>query len=251
MSGHSKWSTIKRKKGALDAKRGKIFSRIAKEISIAARAGGGSPEMNPRLRTVLNAARAQNMPKDNIERAIQKGTGELPGTTYEELRYEGYGPGGVALIVDLITDNKNRSVAELRHVLSNNGGSMAENGAVTWNFDQKGSITVRRNGLSDEELFEKAIECGAEDVDTDNDEVCVITTAASDLHVVSQALEEAGLTAEEAKLTMLPKTTVQVSGKDAAAVLRLMEALEDDDDVQDVFSNFDISDEEMASLVES
>ena len=250
MSGHSKWSTIKRKKGAADAKRGKVFSRLAKEISVAAKIGGGDPDMNPRLRTVLLAARSQNMPKDNIERAVKKGTGELPGVSYEEIRYEGYGPGGVAIIIDLLTDNKNRIVAEIRHILSKHNGSMAENGAVVWNFEPKGTITLQKGSLSDDELFEKAIEAGADDVDTEGD-VCIITTEPGQLHAVSQALEEQGLSADEAELTMVPKTTVQVTGKEAASVLRLMEALEDNDDVQNVFSNFDIPEDEMAALMEA
>jgi YebC/PmpR family DNA-binding regulatory protein len=250
MSGHSKWSTIKRKKGALDAKRGKIFSRLAKEISVSARIGGGDASMNPRLRTVLLAARAQNMPKDNIDRAIKKGTGELPGSMYEEIRYEGYAPAGVAVIIDLLTDNKNRSVAELRHILSKNNGSLAENGAVTWNFEQKGSVTIPKGGLSDDEWFEKAIEAGAEDVDTEGEDVVVITTEPTELHAVAQALSDMGFAPEETELTMQPKTTVPVSGKDAAGVLRLIEALEDNEDVQNVFANFDISDEEMDAIME-
>ncbi len=246
MSGHSKWSTIKRKKGAADAKRGKIFSRLAKEITIAAKIGGGDPDANPRLRTALLSARAQNVPKDNVDRAIKRGTGELPGVTYEEIRYEGYGPGGVALIMDVLTDNKNRIVGELRHVLSKNNGSMAENGAVTWNFDQKGQILVLCGDLSEDELFDKAIEAGADDVEP-ADESAVIYTEPTDLQTVSDALEAAGLTVEEAKLVMVPKTTTTLEGKEAQAVLRLLEALEELDDVQDLFSNFDISEEEMAA----
>lgn len=251
MSGHSKWSTIKRKKGAADAKRGKIFSRLAKEIAVAAREGGGDAEMNPRLRTVLLAAKAQNMPKDNVERAIQKGTGGGDGTSYEEVRYECYAPGGVALIVDVLTDNKNRTVAEIRHLLSRHNGSMATNGAVVWNFDERGSITVPKNGMDEEELLEKAIEAGADDVDPSGEEVCVITTAPQELHAVAQALTDAGLTTESAELTMVPKTTVQITGKTADSVLKLMEALEEHDDVQNVFANFDIPDEEMAALMEA
>lgn len=249
MSGHSKWSTIKRKKGALDAKRGKIFSRLAKEISVAAKAGGGDPDANPRLRTVLLTARAQNMPKDNIDRAIKKGTGELPGVTYDEIRYEGYAPGGVALIVDVLTDNKNRTVSEIRHLLSKNGGSMAESGAVTWNFEQKGLITVQKGNLDDDAMFDKAVEAGAEDVDSTGD-VFEIKTDPSELHTVSEALTEMGLQTESVELTMLPKTTVKVEGKAVASVLKLMEAIEDHDDVQNVFANFDISEEEMAAALE-
>lgn len=250
MSGHSKWSTIKRKKGAADAKRGKIFSRLAKEIAIAAKMGGGDADMNPRLRSALNSARAQNMPKDNIDRAIKKGTGELPGTTYDEVRYEGYGPGGVALIIDVLTDNKNRTVAEIRHLLSKSNGSLGETNAVAWNFDQKGSIVLQTGGLSEDEVFEKAVEAGAEDVEV-TDDVASVTTDPQELHTVSQAIEAMGMAVEEAKLTMVPKTTLEVTGKEAQQVLRLMEALEDHDDVQDVFSNFDIPEEEMAALMDA
>ncbi|MGI6459315.1 MAG: YebC/PmpR family DNA-binding transcriptional regulator [Candidatus Hydrogenedentales bacterium] len=250
MSGHSKWSTIKRKKGALDAKRGKIFSRLAKEISMAAKTGGGDPDMNPRLRTVLLAARAENMPKDNIDRAIKKGTGELPGVSYEEVRYEGYGPSGVALILDVLTDNKNRTVSEIRHLLTRYGGSMAENGAVVWNFEQKGSIAVERGSMTEEQIFDKAIEAGAEDVDTDSDDVFIIFTEPHDLHAVATALEEMGLPAKSVELTMIPKTTVQVEGDAVSTVLKLMEALEEHDDMQNLFANFDISDEAMAAALE-
>lgn len=248
MSGHSKWSTIKRKKGAADVKRGKIFSRIAKEITVAAKIGGGDPAGNPRLRTILLSARGANMPKDNIEKAIKKGTGELPGVSYEEVRYEGYGPGGVAIIVDVLTDNKNRVVAELRYALTKNGGSMAENGAVTWNFEQKGLIVIPRDACSEEEIFDKAIEAGAEDVDAEGD-FYEIATEPQDLHAVVEALEAMGLKTEEASLTMLPKTTTKLEGSQAKAVLKMMDALEDNDDVQNVYSNFDIAEEEMAALM--
>ncbi len=249
MSGHSKWSTIKRKKGAADAKRGKIFSQLAKEITVAAKAGGGDPNANPRLRTVLLAAKSQNMPKDNVDRAIKKGTGELPGVVYEEARYEGYAAGGVALVIDLLTDNKNRVVAEIRHILTRNGGSMAETGAVLWNFEQKGQITIAKSACSEDEMFEKAIEAGAEDVNTEGAELYEITTKPADLHVVLEALEKAGLKAESAQLTMIPKTTIKVEGSAASNVLRVMEALEEHDDVQNVYANFDISDEDMAAAM--
>ncbi len=248
MSGHSKWSTIKRKKGALDAKRGKIFSKLAKEVAVAARMGGGDPEANARLRTVLAACRAANMPKDNVERAIKKGTGEIPGVTYDEVRYECYGPSGVALIVDVLTDNKNRIVAEIRHLVNKAGGSMAENGAVTWNFEQKGRIAVEKGDMSEDDIFEKAVEAGAEDVDTEGDMYELITQP-TELHTVVQALEEMGLEAKEPKLVMLPKTTMEIDGKTLASVLRLMEALEDNDDVQDVYSNIEITDEAMAEVM--
>lgn len=246
MSGHSKWSTIKRKKGALDAKRGKVFSKFAKEITVAAKLGGGDPVANPRLRTVLLAARAQNMPSENVDRAIKKGTGELPGMAYEDVRYEGYAAGGVAIIVDVLTDNKNRTVAEIRHVLDRNGGSMAASGAVAWNFERKGTITVAKT-CGEEDIFEKAVEAGADDVDTDGDRY-EITTDATHLHAVSEALQRVGLKVENATLTMVPKNTVKVEGKTAASVLRLMEHLEDHDDVQNVYANFEISDALMAKL---
>jgi YebC/PmpR family DNA-binding regulatory protein len=249
MSGHSKWSTIKRKKGAADAKRGKVFSRLAKEIAVAAKLGGSDPASNTRLRTVLMAAKANNMPSDNIERAIKKGTGELPGVTYDEVRYEAYAPGGCALVIDVLTDNKNRTVAEMRHLITKQGGSLAESGAVTWNFEQKGVVTIPRNGLSEEDMFEKAVDAGAEDVDTDSSEVYEIRTNPHDLHAVAEALEEMGVNVESAELRMIPKTWVQIEGKDAAAVLRLMEALEDHDDTQNVYANFDIAEEELAALM--
>ncbi|MCC6488994.1 MAG: YebC/PmpR family DNA-binding transcriptional regulator [Candidatus Hydrogenedentes bacterium] len=249
MSGHSKWSTIKRKKGAADAKRGKIFSKLAKEITVAAKIGGGDPAGNPRLRTVLIAARGQNMPKDNVERAIKKGTGEIPGVVYEEIRYECYGAAGVAVIIDVLTDNKNRTVAEIRHAVTKNGGSMAENGAVSWNFERKGVISVSKTGRTDDEIFEKAVEAGAEDVDTEGD-MYEITTEPSQLHAVTEALEAMGIKSENAELTMVPKTTIKVEGANVGQVLRMMETLEDHDDVQNVYANFDISDEEMAAAVE-
>lgn len=249
MSGHSKWSTIKRKKGAADAKRGKVFSKLAKEILVAAKAGGGDPAANPRLRTVLLAARAANMPKDNVDKAIKKGTGELPGVSYDEVRYEGYGPGGVAVIVDVLTDNKNRVVAEIRHALSKCGGSMAENGAVTWNFEQKGLIVLPKSAGAEDEIFEKAIEAGAADVNSEGD-VYEISTEPQDLHAVAEALEAMGLTSEETSLTMIPKTTTKIEGAAAKAVLKLMDMLEDNDDVQNVYSNFDIPEEEMAELMD-
>ena len=248
MSGHSKWSTIKHKKGAADAKRGKVFSRLAKEITMAAKLGGGDATANPRLRTVLLAAKAENMPKDNIDRAIKKGTGELPGVTYEESRYEGYAPGGIAIIVDVMSDNKFRTVAEIRHILTRHNGSMAETGAVLWNFEQKGTIAIARSACTDDEMIEKAIDAGAEDVSSDG-EIHEITTAPTDLYAVVKALEAMGLKAESAQLTMLPKNTVKVEGKQAESVLRLMEILEEHDDVQSVYANFDISEADMAAAL--
>ena len=248
MSGHSKWSTIKRKKGAADAKRGKIFSKLAKEIVVAAKSGGGDPDMNPRLRTVLLAARAQNMPKDNVARAITKGLGGDGGANYEEQRYECYGPAGVAVIVDTLTDNKNRTVADVRHIVSKHGGSMAESGAVTWNFDQKGLIIVGKNGHNDDEFFEKAIEAGADDVDMDGEHY-EVSTEPTDLHAVVQALDKMGITAEEAKLTMVPRMQMAVDAKALTTVLNLIDALEENDDVSEVYSNIEITDEAMAELM--
>jgi YebC/PmpR family DNA-binding regulatory protein len=249
MSGHSKWSTIKRKKAAVDQKRGKIFSRLAKEITVAAKMGGGDAYANPRLRTALLAAKANNMPNDNIDRAIKKGTGELPGVIYEEIRYEGYGPGGIAFIVDVLTDNRNRTVAEIRHAFSKCGGSMAETNAVAWNFEQKGIITVPKAGLSEDDIFEKASEAGADDVDMEGEDAYEITTEASELHAVTTALEKQGVKVEEAKLTMLPKTTAEAEIKSIPTIMRLMEMLEDHDDVQDVFNNLELTDEAMEAAM--
>jgi YebC/PmpR family DNA-binding regulatory protein len=247
MSGHSKWSTIKRKKAAVDQKKGRIFSKLAKEISIAAQVAGGDPAGNPRLRTVLIACRAANMPKDKVEAAIKKGMGDTGDTQYAEIRYEGYGPGGVAIIVDVLTDNKNRTVAEIRHIFGRYHGNMAETGAVTWNFEQKGRIVLPLSAGSEEDIFDKVIEAGAEDLTVTD--VYEIATEPTDLHAVAQALEEAGLTPEEAELTMRPKTTLEVDAKTAGQVMRLLEALEENEDVQNVYSNFDMSDEAMAAAM--
>ena len=248
MSGHSKWSTIKRKKGAVDAKRGKIFSKLAKQISVAAKIGGEDPDGNPRLRTVLLAARAANMPKDNVDKAIKKGAGTTEGVVYEEARYEAYGPGGVAIIIEVLTDNKNRTVADVRHAVTKYGGSLAENGAVTWNFESKGYVAITKDACSEDEIFEKAIEAGAEDVATDGD-MYEIFTEPTDLHAVVEALEGMRLSVQEAKLTMIPKTTMQIEGTQARTMLKLMDKLEDCDDVQNVYSNFDLSEEAMAEAM--
>ncbi len=248
MAGHSKWNNIKRRKGAVDAKRGLIFSKLAKEIAVAARMGGGDPATNAQLRTVLLNAKAENMPKDNVERAIKKGTGELPGTFYEEMTYEGYGPGGVALLIEVLTDNKNRTVAEIRHLLGKHGGSMAESGAVRWNFEPKGSITLPLGDHDEESMFEKAIEAGAEDLNIDG-ETIYITTESQQVHAVAEALQGQGLEPETVNLTMVPKTTVKAEGSAAQSVLRLLEVLEDHDDVQNVYANFDISEEEIAAAM--
>ena len=248
MSGHSKWSTIKRKKGALDAKKGKIFSKIAKELAVAAKAGGGDPTGNSKLRTVMLAARAANMPKDRVEAAIKKGTGEGQTVNYEEIRYEAYGPAGVAIIIDVLTDNKKRTVADIRHMVTKGGGAMAESGAVQWNFDRRGFIAIPKAAGGEDEVFEKALDAGAEDVKTEGDVYEVYTTPGN-LHAVVESLEGKGLKAEEAKLTMLPKTTVPITADQARTLMRLIETLEDSDDVQNVFSNFEASDEVMAAAM--
>ncbi|HED00827.1 MAG TPA: YebC/PmpR family DNA-binding transcriptional regulator [Proteobacteria bacterium] len=242
MSGHSKWSTIKRKKGATDAKRGKIFTKLAKEIIVAARLGGGDINMNPRLRAAVADARTENMPKDNIERAIKKGTGELEGQSYEEVIYEGYGTGGVAVLVESVTDNKNRTVSDIRYIFSKNGGNMGENGCVAWLFDKKGLITVDKKAVNEEKLMDIALEAGAEDVREQEEEYEVVTPA-SDFEAVKKALNDQKVPYLAAEITMLPKTTVQIEDeKQAQQVLRLMEALEDYDDVQHAYANFDIPD---------
>lgn len=242
MSGHSKWSTIKRKKGATDAKRGKIFTKLAKEIIVASRLGGGDINMNPRLRAAVADARTENMPKDNIERAIKKGTGELEGQSYEEVIYEGYGVGGVAVLVESMTDNKNRTVPDLRHIFSKNGGNLGENGCVAWLFDKKGLITVDKKAVTEEKLMDIALEAGAEDVREQEKEYEVVTPA-SDFEAVKKTLDDQKVPYLAAEITMLPKTTVQIEDeKQAQQVLRLMEALEDYDDVQHAYANFDIPD---------
>ncbi|GAB4332448.1 MAG: YebC/PmpR family DNA-binding transcriptional regulator [Desulfobulbaceae bacterium] len=248
MSGHSKWSTIKRKKGANDAKRGKIFTKLIKEITVAARMGGGDPDANPRLRTAVLAAKSQNMPKDNIERAIKKGTGDLGGVNYEEILYEGYGPGGVAVLVETMTDNKNRTVADVRHFFSKSGGNLGESGCVAWMFDKKGIIVVDKETISEEELMDMALEAGAEDV-IEEDATFQVVTTPEDFNEVVENLEKAGLTYVEASVSMVPKNTVDVAEeKTARSLLKLLENLEDHDDVQNVHANFDIPDELMESL---
>ncbi|MDI6789462.1 MAG: YebC/PmpR family DNA-binding transcriptional regulator [Thermodesulfobacteriota bacterium] len=242
MSGHSKWSTIKRKKGATDAKRGKIFTKLAKEIIVAARLGGGDINMNPRLRAAVADARAENMPKDNIERAIKKGTGELEGQSYEEVIYEGYGVGGVAVLVESMTDNKNRTVPDLRHIFSKNGGNLGENGCVAWLFDKKGLITVDKKAVTEEKLMDIALEAGAEDVREQEKEYEIVTSVV-DFEAVKKAMDDQKVPYLAAEITMIPKTTVQIEDeKQAQQVLRLMDGLEDHDDVQHAYANFDIPD---------
>ena len=243
MSGHSKWSTIKHKKGAADAKRGKIFSRLIKEITVAARmGGGGDPASNPRLRTAIAAAKAENMPKDNMERAIKKGTGELEGVNYEESIYEGYGPGGAAVLIESLTDNKNRAVADIRHIFGKNGGSLGANGCVAWMFNKKGYMNVKRNSVEEDVLMEIAIEAGAEDVREENSSYEIIT-APEDFESVKTALDNASILCDVSEVTMLPQSTAGLQGKEAEQMIRLMEGLEDCEDVQKVYTNADIPDE--------
>ncbi len=246
MSGHSKWSTIKRKKEATDQKRGKIFTKLIKEIMIAAKQGGSDEEANPRLRQAISAAKAANMPQDNIKRAIQKGTGELPGQTFEESTYEGYGPGGVAIMMDVMTDNKNRTVAEIRHLITKYGGNLGENGSVAWMFDRKGIIAVERGDVDEDTLFEAALEAGAEDFNSDEDDAYIVTTEPTALVSVREALEEQEYTIAASDLEMIPKNTQKVEGAAAEKLMTLMELLEDHDDIKNVFSNFDI-DEDLIS----
>jgi len=247
MSGHSKWSTIKRKKGAADAKRGKAFTKLIKEIMVAARFGGGDMNANPRLRTAVLAAKAENMPRENIDRAIKKGTGELEGVNYEELTYEGYGPGGVAMLLEVLTDNKNRTVADVRHVFSKQNGSIGEAGCVSWMFEKKGLMTINKAGVDEDRLIEVALDAGALDVNDAGKEFDV-TTSPGNFEEVKKKLEEAGFKCSYGEVTMVPQTTVRLAGKEAEQMLKLMEALEDADDVQKVYANFDIADEEMERL---
>ena len=250
MSGHSKWSSIKHKKGAADAKRGKIFTKIIKENTVATRIGGGDPDGNPRLRTAIMGAKSKNMPVDNITRAIKKGTGELEGIQYEEHTYEGYGPGGAAIFLEAMTDNKNRTVSEIRAALGKAGGNLGENGCVGWMFEKKGLITVKAEAKSEDELMELAIDAGADDLQT-VDEQYEITTAVENFEAVRKALEDAGVTMELAEITRIPQNTVSIDEKKGKALLKLMDILDDHDDIQKAYSNFDISDEVMAAIIES
>ena len=238
MSGHSKWATIKHKKGALDAKRGKIFTRLIKEISIAAK-NGGDPDTNPRLRGAILAAKSENMPADNIKRAIQRGTGELPGANYEEFSLEGYGPGGVAVLLDINTDNRNRTVSEIRHAFGENGGNMADAGAVSYMFHKKGSIVIPKAAAKEDDLMAIALEAGAEDLHDDGENWEVLT-APSAYEAVLEAIKKASLEVTSSSVTMIPQNYIKLEGAQAATMIRLMEALEDHDDVQNLHSNFDI-----------
>jgi YebC/PmpR family DNA-binding regulatory protein len=247
MSGHSKWATIKHKKGALDAKRGKIFTRLIKEITIAAKAGGGDPDGNPRLRTAIAAAKAENMPQDNIKRAVQRGTGELEGVSYEEIQYEGYGPGGVALIVEVTTDNKNRAVSEVRHAFTKNGGNMGEPKSVSWMFTKKGLIVVPKSAAPEDKLMDIVLEAGGDDL-SDEGESWEILTDPNAFHSVLEAVKKAGIETEVAEVTMIASTYTKLEGAQANQMIRLLEALEDQDDVQNVYSNFDMDAKQMEEV---
>jgi YebC/PmpR family DNA-binding regulatory protein len=246
MSGHSKWATIKHKKAALDAKRGKVFTRIIKEIMIAARSGG-DPDANPRLRTAILAAKAVSMPADNIKRAVMRGSGELEGGQIDELTYEGYGPGGAAIVVEVATDNKNRTVSEIRHIFSKHGGDMGSPGSVAWMFERKGQILIERDKAKEDDLMNLVLEAGADDLRDDGENWEVIT-APENLHTVGETISKAGIPAVSAQVAFIPKNTVPVEGANVGRLLKLTEALEDHDDVQNVFSNFDIDEKEMEAL---
>ncbi|MEO6390367.1 MAG: YebC/PmpR family DNA-binding transcriptional regulator [Pyrinomonadaceae bacterium] len=244
MSGHSKWHTIKHKKGALDAKRGKMFTKMIKEITVAARTGGGDPDANARLRKAILDAKGGNMPNDTIDRAVKRGSGELEGVNYDEITYEGYGPGGVAMLIESMTDNRNRTVAEIRHAFSKNGGNMGEAGSVGWLFDKKGYIVVEKAAKSEDELFEIVTEAGAEDLREDGDNYEVITSP-DEFDAVVAALAKAGVETAVAEVTRIPQTYVHLDGNDAKLMLKLYEAIDDHDDVQKVYANFDIDDADM------
>ncbi len=247
MSGHSKWASIRHKKGAVDAKRGKIFSKLIKEITVAARLGGGDPEGNPRLRVAIQAAKGQNMPKDNIARAIKKGTGELAGTSYEEYNYEAYGPGGVALMMNCLTDNRNRTIADIKHIFERHGGNLGEPGCVSWMFEQRGLVVFEKNSVGEEKLLDLALEAGAEDIKESETQFEILTDPA-DFESIKKAFDDQGLRYSLAEISMIPQTTVKLDGRDAERVLSLMEALEENDDISHVYANFDIPDEVMEAL---
>lgn len=247
MSGHSKWATIKHKKGAADAKRGRIFTRLIKEITIAARMGGGDVEGNPRLRTAVTAAKTQNMPSDNITRAIKKGTGELAGVNYEEITFEGYGPGGVAVILETLTDSRNRTVAEVRHAFTKYNGNLGEQGCVSWMFEKKGIILFSKESVTEDALMEAALDAGADDIN-DEGSMWEVLTRPGQLEAVKEGLIKKGFKPESAEVSMVPQTTVNLAGKEAATMLKLMDALEELDDTQHAYANFDISEDEMEKL---
>jgi YebC/PmpR family DNA-binding regulatory protein len=248
MSGHSKWHSIKHKKARADAAKGRVFTRLIKELTVAARIGGGDADMNPRLRTAIQAAKASNMPAKNIDNAIKKGTGELPGVMYEEVVYEGYGPGGVALYMIVMTDNKNRTVAEIRYLLSKNGGNLGESGCVAWMFEKKGYIKVEKDTIDEEELFLISVDAGAEDMKADDEEYYEIYSEVDQLESVRMSLENKNVVISTAEMTMIPQNTVKLEDKSAEQMLKLMDALDDHDDIQEVFANFDIDDEVFARV---
>ncbi len=248
MAGHSKWSQIKHKKSAQDAKRGKLFTKLIREIMVAARIGGGDPAGNPRLRAAIDAAKSANMPKDNIERAIKKGTGELEGVSYEEVTYEGYGPGGVAVLVEAMTDNRQRTVADVRHIFAKRGGNLGEPGSVAWMFEKKGVIVVEKEEIDEDKLMDIALEAGAEDL-VDQGDTWEVHTDPQVYEAVKKAIEEAGISISQAKLDMVPQNLVEVTDPQVAEkILKLMDALEDNDDVQNVYANFDIPDEVLEKM---
>jgi YebC/PmpR family DNA-binding regulatory protein len=247
MSGHSKWATIKHKKGALDAKRGKIFTRLIKEITMAAKSGGGDADSNPRLRTAVAAAKAENMPADNIKRAIQRGTGELPGATYEEIQFEGYGPGGVALLVNVTTDNRNRTVSEIRHAFTKGGGNLGEAGSVAWMFHKKGSIVVPKAKAKEDDLMNIVLESGGEDLHDDGDN-WEITTDPASYETVLEAVKKAGIEVVHSEVGMVPQNYIKLEGPAANQMIRLLEAIEDHDDVQNVYSNFDVDQKQLEEV---
>ena len=247
MSGHSKWSTIKHKKGAADKKRAKIFTKLIKEITVAARMGGGDPMANPRLRHAIDSAKAQNMPKDNVDRAIKKGTGDMDGVNYEEIMYEGYGPGGVAVMVECLTDNKNRTIADVRYIFNKAGGNVGTDGCVAWMFDKKGVITISKENTDEETLMEVALDAGAEDIKDEGDSFDVLT-APEEFDVVKDAIDGAQITYEVAEISMVPQNTTAVSGKEAEQMIRFMEALDDCDDIQNFYTNADIPDEAFEAM---
>ena len=248
MSGHSKWATIKHKKGATDAKRGRVFTRIIREISIAARIGGGEPNSNPRLRTAILAAKGANMPNENVERAILRGTGQLEGEQYEEAQFEGYGPGGVGLLIQVVTTNRNRVVGELRHALGKNGGNLAETGAVGWMFSRKGEISVPKEAAGEDKLLDIVLEAGGEDL-KDDGSAWYITTPPEVLEVVKEALSKAGISPASAEVGMVPQNYIKLTGAQATQMVRLVESLEEHDDVQHVYANFDIDESEIQAAV--
>jgi len=244
MSGHSKWNTIKRKKGAADAKRGAIFTRHSKEITFSARSGGGDIDMNPSLRLAVKKAKADNMPAANIDRAIKKGTGDLPGVKYEDYIYEGYGPGGVAIMMEIMTDNKNRTVPDIRHIMSKNGGNLGESGCVNWMFEKKGTFTISKDGVDEDELLEISLDLGVEDFNSDMDDVFLIETSPDDFGNISKGLEDAGFDLQ-GEVGLVPINMVKVSGGDVSQLLSLLELLENHEDIQKVYSNFDLDEAEM------